>query len=372
MKIALVTSSFLPRIGGAELVVHNLAQHWSLQGHEVCVFNALTDKAYMSEVKYSVSRYRLLRGSTRFGYHRFPFQQIAVRNLQRAITKFQPDFISAHFGYPVGVWLSQMNPIPRFLITCHGRELTKFSWGYRNIYKIDNFLTDALNKSSGAVAISSHARELMEEMGVIPENILDIPNGVDIRRFQKQVDFDFRSQFGISEDAKIILSVGREHPQKAFDRGIKAFSKISDKIPNTYYVILGRNTKIWQSLVNDLRLHNRVILCEGLQGDSLVGAYQQSDIFFSSSVWEMMPLVVLEALAAGLPLVVTDVSGSQDIVQTGENGIIVEPGRLDQMADALYQIISDESLRKNMAMENPNRAKYYSWDNICKLYLEHA
>ena len=70
MKIALITTSFLPAIGGAEFVVHHLAQQWSLQGHNVCVFNSLTDEIYHPDANYSVKKYRLIRGGKRFGFHR--------------------------------------------------------------------------------------------------------------------------------------------------------------------------------------------------------------------------------------------------------------------------------------------------------------
>ena len=75
MKIALVTTSFLPKIGGAEFVVHYLAHHWAKQRHEVCVFNPTTDDSYFDD-NYEVKRYRALRGGTRFGHHRWPFRTI--------------------------------------------------------------------------------------------------------------------------------------------------------------------------------------------------------------------------------------------------------------------------------------------------------
>jgi glycosyltransferase involved in cell wall biosynthesis len=371
MRIALVTISFLPKIGGAEFVIHNLASAWSRQGHEVCVLNPVTDSP-SHDAEYTVRKFYLPPSYLKFAPHRFPFSKCVGRSLKRHLQEFRPDFISAHFGYPLGVWLSKIQPTPRFLITCHGSELTKFAWGDRHIYRMDKVLSEALNKSAGAVAISRHARELMEELGVRPEKILDIPNGVDVRRFQKKVNFDLRESLGIPQDSTVVLSVGREHCQKAYDVGIRAFADVAGKNREALYIILGRGTRKWQGLVDELQLQDRVILHEGLSGDNLVGAYQQADIFFSPSAWEMMPLVVLEAMAAGLPLVVTNISGSQDMVETGHNGIVIEPDHTDDMADAILNLAEDRTLRERMRLANLSLAESYSWDRISRAYLDHS
>jgi glycosyltransferase involved in cell wall biosynthesis len=369
MRIALVTSSFLPRIGGMEFVIHNLARQWHEQGHEVCVFNAVTGQSPADNPGYLVRRYGTPRTFFRLPPHWPPFCKMVSGSLGRQLKEFCPDFISAHSGYPLSIWLSRMQPTPRFLMTCHGGELTKFSWGYRNVYKMERVLAQALNRSAGAVAISRHARVLMEEMGVAPGTIVDIPNGVDLPRFQKDVSFDFRRFLGLPAEALLLLSVGREHPQKAFDTGIRAFARVADQFPGLYYVLLGRGNGKWQPLVRELGLEGRVICHEGLSGDDLVGAYQQADIFFSPSVWEMMPLVVLEAQACGLPLLVTNVSGSQDIVRAGCNGIMVEPGDEGAMAQAMAELASNRQLRQSLGAISRQLSRQYSWENISKRYL---
>jgi glycosyltransferase involved in cell wall biosynthesis len=371
VRIALVTTTFFPQVGGAETVVHNLASEWVRQGHEVCVFNQLTNETTRDAAGYTVRKFARPISYLKLAPHRFPFSQYVAGSLRRHLNEFKPDFISAHFGYPIGVWLSHVKPLPNFLVTCHGREITKFPWGDRNVYKIDKVLAAALNRSSGVVAISSHARRLLEELGVRPEKIIDIPNGVDIARYREQAGVDFRGRFGIPREAVVILSVGREHAQKAYDVGIRAFAEVAGKIPGAYYVILGRGSGKWQSLVEELALRGRVILSDGLRGDDLVAAYQQADIFFSPSIWELMPLVVLEAMAAGLPLVVTNVSGSQDLVQTGENGMLVEPGDVGEMASALLQLAGDQPLRQRWGGINLAGSDNYSWDRISRMYLEH-
>ncbi len=370
MRIAVVTMSFLPRVGGAEFVVHHLATQWSRQGHEVCVMNACSDAPPQPDAGYGVRRFRVLRGSDRLGHHRFPLAWYIRKQMARLLKEFRPDAISAQFGYPTAWLLSGLRPVPRYLVTCHGTDLTTAPWGYRARFGIDPLLRHALNASAGAVAISSHAAQLMEELGVARDRILRIPNGVEWAKFQREVGVDFRDQLGLPRGAVVVLSVGREHPAKGYGTGIEAFARAAPKVPDLYYCLVGRGVECWKGLTERLGVASRVILCPGLYGENLIAAYRQSNIFFSPSVQEMFPLVVVEAMAAGLPAVVTNVSGSQDAVQSGDNGLVVEPGDTDAMADALARLAADAPLRETMSVAGRARAKLYDWENVSHMYLE--
>jgi glycosyltransferase involved in cell wall biosynthesis len=369
MKIALVTCSFLPEVGGASYVVHHLAQQWSLQGHEVCVINATSDRATESDALYTVKKYSIPRGSDRFGEHSILFLWYYRRVISKLLSDFNPDYISGHFAYPVAIWLSIINPLRKFLITCHGSEIER-SQRPRNTFNIDALLAEALNKSQGVVAISRHQGSILQELGVNSSKVHYIPNGVETNRFGNMVDLDIRARFGIPGDAIVILSVGSGRPIKSFDAGIKAFVKFHMQLANSYYVIIGRNTNKLSPLAQELGVAENVIFCEGLYGDELTGAYQQADIFFSPSIQEGCPLVVLEAMASGLPVLATDISGSQDLIKTGINGIVVKPGNIDEMASALYRIAADTSLRKQFASANAVKAKSYDWYAVSCRYWE--
>jgi glycosyltransferase involved in cell wall biosynthesis len=370
MRIALITPSFLPATGGAEFVVHNLALEWGKQGHQVCVFNWLTADVTHPEANYAVSRFKILRGAPRFGYHRFPWSGYTKRDIRKQLNVFGPDCISAHMAYPTGYYLEGLMPGCPHVITCHGGDLTKFDWGFRKKYPIDSILRTALENCQGAIAISSFARNLMEELGVSPDRICDIPNGVDLERFRKSVDFDLRNHLGISQEKQIILSVGREHPQKAYAAGIHAFSEVAAVHPDAHYVLIGKGTSAHAKLCEALKIVDRVTFCDGLYGEDLVGAYHQADVFFSPSIWEMMPLVVLEAMAAGRPAVVTNVSGSQDLVSSGKNGLVVEPGDIRGMAESLLSLLSNDGLRDSFSRAMLECSENYSWNRISRQYLE--
>ena len=88
MRIALITASFFLSIGGASFVVHHLARQWIIQGHDVCVINSDTDKVTHPDATYSVYKFNELRGSYRFGFHRFPFSWYASKEIKRLINAY--------------------------------------------------------------------------------------------------------------------------------------------------------------------------------------------------------------------------------------------------------------------------------------------
>jgi glycosyltransferase involved in cell wall biosynthesis len=107
-----------------------------------------------------------------------------------------------------------------------------------------------------------------------------------------------------------------------------------------------------------------------LYGEDLIGAYQQADIFTLPSIKELCPLVVPEAMAAGKPIVVTNVSGSQDMIVHGQNGLVVEPGEVNALTDAWATLLDEPTMRARMAEDNLRLAPRYDWTEIAKRHLK--
>ena len=145
---------------------------------------------------------------------------------------------------------------------------------------------------------SQSEAHLRSSFSIPREDLVDIPNGVDVGRLRQPVEFDLRDHLGLEKHAFVVLSVGRESWAKDYETGIRAFTSASSGASRFYYVIIGRGVGRWNQLRSELPGARNVILCEGLYEDELIGAYQQADIFFLPSIKETFPLVLLEALAA--------------------------------------------------------------------------
>jgi glycosyltransferase involved in cell wall biosynthesis len=150
--------------------------------------------------------------------------------------------------------------------------------------------------------------------------------------------------------AKKAIAVGRLCYQKHFDALIKAWRIIADRYPEWTLDIWGGNGPLYESLkrlIVDLKLEEHVFL-RGETPD-ISAKMAESSMIISTSVFEGMPLVLLEALAAGLPIVTFNYQyGADEIVTEGENGFIVEQDDLETLADRIGRLITDEKLRKAM------------------------
>jgi len=370
MRIALVTESFLPRLGGAELVVHHLANRWAEQGHHVCVFNTCSAQATHAEALYDVRRFVVWRGAERFGYHRFPWLLVSTLSLKRALRQFNPDFISGHFAYPVSLYLARLKPECGFILTAHGPDvLRSVPDAVRDRYPIDALLGASMSQACAVVAISPTARQALEELKVAKLKIVDIPNGVTVERFRNTIRPQKPFPFDLPAGAELILTVGRNAPVKNLRFGLQVFAAIAGEFERLYYLLVGKGVSDLAPEVDRLGLGGRVLLQEQLLGDDLVGAYQRASVYLSISIAELCPLVILEAMAAGLPQVATDVSGNRDLVRNRITGFLVPPGDPARLASALRTLLHDPTLRAQMKQANLDESVQYDWEPISRRYL---
>jgi glycosyltransferase involved in cell wall biosynthesis len=219
-------------------------------------------------------------------------------------------------------------------------------------------LLDAVKRSflaaCRAVIVPGDASEAyVRALGVQPEAIHRAPNAVDNDRFSRAaVDRSARGQ------APRILYVGRLHPIKGIDVLLRAWQGAPRE--EAILAIAGDGP-----LVDDVsalaRRRGDVQLLGHLDGDDLLQAYADADVFVLPSLSDPWGLVINEAMAAGLPVVTTSIPGAvDDLVVHGENGLIVAPGDPDQLREALLALIREPATRLRMGAAGRGRIQSYS------------
>lgn len=167
----------------------------------------------------------------------------------------------------------------------------------------------------------------------------------------------WRAKQGFSEEDVLFVCVARFAPQKNHALLISAFAKGPASDPKAHLVLAGQGVLRvqLQVQVNQLGLTGRVHFL-GLRTDipDVLGA---ADIFALSSDWEGNPLSVIEAMAAGLPVVSTAVGGVPELLQDGQEGFIVQPGHAEQLSQAMVRLLKDGELRRTMGAAAAVRAK---------------
>jgi glycosyltransferase involved in cell wall biosynthesis len=179
----------------------------------------------------------------------------------------------------------------------------------------------------------------LSSRAVPPQRLHVVPNGVDTLRFRPlpEEGAELRRQLGLGE-AFAWLAVGRFEPAKDYPNMLAAFANVAQRQPNSILLLVGKGSlqPETEGLTRSLGLGDRVRFL-GVRGDvpQLMSA---TDGYVLSSGWEGMPIVLLEAGAAGIPIVCTAVGGNRELVLDGVTGFVVPPGDPAALANAMMRL----------------------------------
>jgi len=215
------------------------------------------------------------------------------------------------------------------------------------------------------VAVSEGVRRHMVERARIPPGkVLTIPNGVDLERFRRPRGRFRRSQ-GIPADRLLVTTVGRLDAQKGLKYLLQAVPDVLLQHPKALFALVGdgpRREKL-EEVCRRLEIGPSVLFL-GFRSD-VPDILADSDVFVLPSLWEGLANAMLEAMAAGVPVLVTDVEGARDVVTDGETGLLVQPGDPLALATGLNKLLGDRKLRT--ALGHAGRlhvSKEFRWEKV--------
>lgn len=221
-----------------------------------------------------------------------------------------------------------------------------------------------LRKLDHIIALSKLDERLLVSMGVSRERISIIPNGVDEHKFEE------RRSFVKGSGRLKILTVGQFNRNKNFETLILAVAQLSKSFALEVYVVGGEYDPEYlgeiQRLVRHKGLEKIVTVVPSIDGPALTDCYLSCDVFVLLSRAETFPLVVLEAMYAGLPIVATRVGAIPDIVTDNVNGFLVSPDDVGQICDRLSRLFLDAPLRVEIRARNKAVAKAYTWSRVAQ------
>lgn len=227
------------------------------------------------------------------------------------------------------------------------------------------------------VAVSKDIERIVTEIERVPPGkVRTVRNGVDLARFDRPAEarFEARSRIrrsaGIPDDAMIVGSVGRLAWEKNYEWLVQTFAVVARDVPEARLVLVGEGP--YRSRIE------AAVEAAGLQGRCILAGQQAAiddwlaamDVFVLSSLTEGTSITLLEASAAGLPCVVTDVGGNAEIVRDGVSGAVVPPSDGEALARALKELCADAALRARCGQAARNRvARDYSAARMVDEYL---
>ena len=278
-------------------------------------------------------------------------------------------YILLHTHTPVASFLGRIAAkiarVPLVLYTAHGFHFFRgASWKawlfWYTAEKIASLFTDAL------IVLNEEDFEYGKRLGFTPgETLFLVPGvGVDLQRF-RNVDASLRRELGIKDDEVVVTCVAEFTPTKNHSFLLAAWREVAKRFGQAHLLLVGdgelwEETKRWVAQASLPRIHFL-----GRRGD-VPAVLSTSDIVVLVSKHEGLPRALLEGMAAGKPLVATDVRGNRDLVEDGVNGFLVPLGDVGALSEALEQLIGSKKLREKMGEESYKKAEAYSLEQILK------
>jgi glycosyltransferase involved in cell wall biosynthesis len=342
MRILLFTTHM--NIGGIGIYTLSLARSLKNAGEYVVVASSggeLTEGLKASGIEHI---YVPVNTSSDIGPHTF----FALFKLSRFIKEQGIDLIHAQTRVTqvIAGMLSRKVGGPVFIATCHGFFRMKF---FRKILPAWGMHT---------IAISEPVRQhLACDLGVPKNNITVVYNGVDVKRFNRQVSsedrFHIKRQYSL-KNGPVIGTISRLSKVKGHTYLLSAFAKALKKIPEAQLLIIGDGPR---NYINSLKLQ-----AAGLGISSNVKFHPACkdtsiplsviDLFCHPSLQEGLGLSILEAMAMGLPVVASDVGGIYTLIKHRINGLLIPPMEDEALAEGMVEILSDHALACEMGIRS--------------------
>jgi glycosyltransferase involved in cell wall biosynthesis len=347
--------SYHPLIGGAEIQARRLASYQRKQGMQVCVIarRCLAEPGERTWPAYELIDDIPLYRVPVWGREHLAALTYVISGLrQLVLLRHRYQVIHAH-----------MLAAPALLGGLAGRLLDKVvvakasAGGFRVRSNISDLhrsplrrrlLVDTLDR---VLAINREIGTELEGLGFPPEQIAYVPNGIDVHEFAPAPapPDRYRQRLGLPVDGPAMVYVGRLRPSKNLSPLLESLALLRDQFPTLYLVVVGAGEvrPYLEALVETLGLGGRAFFVGAV---SDVRPYlHASDVFVRSSLKEGLSNAMLEAMATGLPVVATTVGGALDLIQPGENGLLLPTDPTpEQIARTLRPLIGDPGLRQAM------------------------
>lgn len=364
MKIGLVSPYDLAAPGGVNNHVQHLSEHFLAMGHDVRIIapssrlNGIGPNAIVLGTPRSIPA-----GGSVARMSLSPRLAGPVRRILK-----EEDFDVVHVHEPLVSFL----PIAflRFSDAVNVGTFHAAREGGARLYAYTKrLLMPGFRHLDGKIAVSQAAASLIQKHFPGYYNI--IPNGVEVERFAAP-----QPPLPELDDGMVnILFVGRLEKRKGLRYLLRAFERVKAKRPDTRLIVAGayddRQRRGYERWVKESGL--RDVEFVGYISDELLPRYQHSaHIFCAPNTGnESQGIILLEAMAAGRPVVASNIDGFAGVITHGVEGLLVLPQDSDALGEALLELVEDPEMRREMGAKGSERAQHFSWDRVSQRVLSY-
>jgi phosphatidylinositol alpha-mannosyltransferase len=336
--------------GGVQVHVRGLGRVLRARGHEVLVLAPASEAPGEPWVRAVGRPVRIPYAGTVAPIAPWPWTLGSVR---RALRAFRPDVVHVHEPFTPSTSMAATWAAPAPVVATFHAYLGRS----RLLEAAGPALRPLWGRLRVRVAVSEAAAAFLAR--AFPGPVEIVPNGVDVERFARA-----EPVAGLPQGRRV-LWVGRLDPQKGFPVALRAFARVLREVPDACLVVAGDGRGRRALRDAPAEAARRVVSLGAVPHEDLPGYHAACHAFLAAATGqESFGIVLVEAMAAGLPVVCTDIPGYREVVRDGEEGLLAPPGDDAALAARLARVLRDADLARRLGEAGRRRASSYAWDGV--------
>ncbi|MBI2055400.1 MAG: glycosyltransferase family 4 protein [Candidatus Sungbacteria bacterium] len=377
-RILVFSLAYLPFMGGAEFAIKEVADRIGDRFDFNLICYRFDSSWPRTEKIGNINIYRVGQGKdTKEYYGRAAAKALYVLEAARLARRLHKEkhysliwgMMAAYAGM-AALFFKWLNPRVPFLLTLQEGDpeerILKRVGPYYPLWK------KIFRKADYIQAISKYLADFGRRHGAkCPVEV--VPNGVDVSIFTREYPADelqrLRGVLGMAPQDKVVITTSRLVPKNSVDILIKSTAEVKKSLPNIKCLILGigKDEAALKNLTRKLGLEKEVFFLGNVLHGDMAKYLKISDVFVRASRSEGLGNSFLEAMAAGLPVIGTNVGGIPDFLRDGETGLFVRVEDEKDLAEKILLLLRDESLRQKLIRQGKEMAiRDYSWDEVAR------
>lgn len=347
-----------PQSGGAEVHLHEIFKRIAAKGHEITLLCSSFKGGKKAEI---IDGLKVIRKGNRNNFNFF------VPSTYLSISKPNPydvlieDINKIPFYTPLYSKSPVLGIIHHLFRAIIFRETNFLFASY--VYLSEKLIPLVYEQTPFMVVSESTKAELVEQ-GLAKENVTVIHNCVDHQTY--------KLTGAEKSDCPLVLFLGRLKRYKSIDILIKAMKIVSCEVPDVRLIVAGSGDQLedLKKLSHDLDLQKHISFTGYIDIERKVELLQQAHVMVNTSPKEGWGLTVIEANACGTPVIASDVPGLRDSVIDGETGLLFEYGYIQQLAEKIIAVLTNEGLRRKLSERAIKWAERFNWDDSAEKTLQ--
>ena len=366
MKLALVSPYDFAYPGGVTAHVAQLAEQFRASDHEVHIIAPSSDEEAEPAREPNVHRIgRVVSIPANGSVARITLSLNAYLQVKRLLHAEEFDLIHLHEPMLPSLPLTVLRHSQTVNVgTFHAFRNTPLAYFYGK-----PILQPFFRKLHGHIAVSNAAREFVGEY--FPADYRVIPNGIDFERFYRR----YPPLEQLHDERPTVLFVGRLEKRKGLKFLLRAWPRVLERQPRARLVVVGRGRPLEgykRFAIGQGWSPADVVFAGYVSGEDLPRYYQAAGVFCAPNTGqESFGIVLLEAMAAGVPIVASDIPGYRDVVTQERDGLLVEPQDSEALAEAITRVLASPDLRTNLREAGQAKARRYDWPRVAGEVLDY-